>query len=402
MAVDRRQLIAFGIAFMVGSAIFHWGMSSLPMGNIHLRIAGIDTDLGITTINEQDGLAEASWPPNPTKLRVDPDLAGEEIFTLQIGIDKFTAPLDRAVCGKPDIIVTITNPRGPEPEIVGEPLDFTAPSGEQFKLYKTTFWVILRTDADIYAANNVIGEISYQVQGQLGITGIQISPPFGGAWEGDAYVEYSVTNVLGAFIYEARINRDPTVGIITYEVIDPSLSLDAPAVPGVAHAHYQSMGAVSFYDSIDGNVVTDFVALRTPRGILPLGGKLAVGADPIMEGKTFGYDFTGWNIFNTAIKYQVAIVVAVPLEFTLDEEGNPKSGEDVLPGSTEYDPMGDPIDYDTYVNDTLSSWDKFKSAIPKLIPDVGGFLDAIFLIILAVISLVVIIVVLWVLLKLLK
>ncbi len=397
--IDKFTIIAACVAFIIGSFVFT-NLSTLPVANLHLHIEGIDTDLGVTTRSMSSGLAESDWSPNPSYVRVDPDLEGTTVFTetdtsgllptLFWGHD-FTEDYEENndYTGQPDIIVTTTNPRGPNIGIVGDPTDFTAPNGEKFKLYKTIFYVTLKTDADAESMDSVYAEVAFQGSEYIGgLLGSWFDPPVGSVWEGNVYIEYSVTDVKGAFIYEARLNQDPKVGIITEGRIDTSLSLTAPSIQAQAHAHYEKAGAIAFYDSIDGNQVTDFVVKRTPRGILPIGGKLGVGADPKTENYLQFFDkFTGWNLFNVAIKYQIAVVVAVPYEQTVDSDGKPIDPTKVLPGSTEAGPMGDPRYYDLVVEDEKSLLDLFKDLD---LEGLAGALDKAFIIIIGVISIILI------------
>lgn len=357
--LEKRHIVAFGVAFIIGASVFSYMGSVLsPTADLFLTIEGIDTDLGVTTIADKNKLAEASWWNNPSKIRVDPDRKGDEIFTTRLGDTTITDPLSRDVCLQPDIIVTITEP---QPVIKGDPKDHTTPKGERFKLYKTIFEVVLKTDADLYAGNAVIGEIAYQVEGQIGFIGVQVSPPFGAVWEGDAYVEYELRNHPEGFIYEAYINKDPRVGAINEDGIYTNLNLEAPAIKPIADAHQESQSALSFYDKLEGNEVTDFMNVRTPRGIIPLGGKLGVGADPIMEKHTWPKhdQFKGWNIYNVAIKYQVAVWVALPIEETIDADGNELDPEEVLDGSKHEEEMGDPPYFQPNVADKESGLDEF-------------------------------------------
>ncbi len=379
--IDKFTIIAACVAFIIGSFVFT-NLSTLnPDTDLYLHIEGIDTDLGVTTRSMSDGLAESDWSPDPSLVRVDPDKEGKQHFKI-IGLVTLGLDIDRSMCGQPDIIVTVTNPRGPKPEIVGDPTDFTAPSGEQFKLYKTTFWVTLKTDADFYSADDVIAEIPTNDVGLRSLTSWTSDPPVGGPWEGNAYIEYGVRHIEGAFIYEALINQDPRVGIVTKDGLDTSLSLTAPAIQAQAHAQIAKMEAVSFYDSIEGNRVTDFVGVRTSRGILSLGGKLGVGADPQWEEHILMPDeFTGYNFFNVGIVYQVAVVVAVPYEHTVDLDGNPLDPTKVLTGSTESEDVGDPRYYDPFVEDKESE-DIFEM--------ISELLDKFFLIVIGIVCIAVI------------
>lgn len=336
--------------------VFNYLGSSLsPTADLFLSIEGIDTDLGITTREQRAGLAEASWGPNPTKIRVDPDLAGDEIFTTTLGTTTLQEPLSRAVCKKPDIIVTFTLPK---PVIKGDPISHTTPNGEQFQLYKTVFEVVLKTDADLYSRNSAIGEISWTLQGQIGLMGVDVSPPFGDVWEGDVYLEYDLRNHPQGFIYETYVNTDPRVGTINEDGIYTNIDLEAPAIPPIAHAHQESQSALSFYKSIGGPEITDFEEERTARGIIPIGGKLGVGADPIIEEHTWPMHdrFKGWNLYNTAIKYQIVVVVAIPYEDTVDENGNKLDPNEILNGSTHEDELGDTRYFNPDVADKKSGF----------------------------------------------
>ena len=380
--MERRKLLAFVLAFIIGAQVFGFLGSVLsPTADLFLSIEGIDTDLGITTREQKDQLAEASWGPNPTYIRVDPDPIGEEIFTTQLGFDTRQDPLSRAVCRQPDIIVTFTLPK---PVVKGDPIPHTTPTGEQYQLYKTVFEVVLKTDADLYSQNSAIGEIAYLVEGQIAGMGVSVTPPFGAVWEGEAYVEYELKNHPNGFIYEAYINKDPRVGAINKDGIYTNMDLEAPAISPIAHAHQESQSALSFYDSIGGNEITDFNAIRTSRGIIPLGGKLGVGADPIIEKHTWPLhdEFKGWNVYNTAIKYQIAVIVAIPEVDTVDENGLPLDPDEILDGSTHEDEIGDPRYFNPDVADAASGLDKLFSGVGSAFGTVN---DTIRLLLIAVI-----------------
>lgn len=392
--VEQRKIFAGVIAFLLGASLFTLMRAEIsPVSDLHVRLVGIDTDLGVTSSRaEAGGLAERnSW--TQTQIWVDPDLDGEEMFTIQIGADDFSGGIDRAVCGQPDIIATLTEPV----PIVHTNVKTIKHQGQTYELHKTTWEIMLKTLADVDSANVGVGEINYKVIGQIGLTGLQITPPFGDDWEGNVYVEYEVTNIPGAFIYEVYINKDPRVGVISGDGIDQNLVLYAGDVPAEAAASYETMDAISFYDSIDGQQISDFKNAMTNRGVMLLGGKLSVGADAIMEEHTWPLhdEFKGWNLYNTAIQYQIATVIAIPVEEGTNNIVDPDTGEptgettDDIEGSQREEEQGDPQYYRTNVKDTKSFFDKLLGAVAS---PFGGITDTLKLIIFAIFTIFLIIV----------
>ncbi|MFQ5821537.1 MAG: hypothetical protein ACE5I5_16260, partial [Candidatus Heimdallarchaeota archaeon] len=307
--VERKEILAFGIAFIIGTIIFTSGLQAItPETDLILFVAGIDTDLGATTYERRGQLAEASWYSTPTTIRVDPDLAGNTNFMLRTSgaIHKtINMEVSNSKCGQPDIIVTITEPQA---VIVQDPKDFTTPAGEKFKLYKTIFWVTIKTSADAHA-DTVVAEIAQSPQFSYENLGYSIvDPPVGEDWEGNVFVEYGIHHHPKAFIYEVYIDEDPFSDFTNKDLRGSDPNLYASDIPPVAYPYIESQGAVAFYDAIEGNQIKDFEAVRTPRGILPLGAKLGVGANAITEERWLRSDlFKGWNLLNVYVQYQVAI-----------------------------------------------------------------------------------------------
>jgi len=394
MIVDRRKIIAFGIAFILGTYVFMWGGQVInPETDLILFVAGIDTDLGATTYDQKGQLAEASWYGTPSTIRVDPDLAGETDYVLEMtGFLPIFLPeghlvVSHSKSGQPDIIVTITEPQA---VLVEDPKDFTTPAGEPFKLYKTIFWVTIKTDADSHA-DTVVAEIATRPDLDLTFLGFTVEPPVGEVWEGNVFIEYALRHHPDGFIYEVYIDEDPLSEFTRKDLRGTDPNLYAGDVPAIAYPYIESQGAVAFYDAIEGNEIKDFESVRTTRGILPLGAKLGVGANAIIEERFLRPDlFEGWNLLNVYVQYQVAVWVAIPLEDTVDEEGNPQDPDEVISGSQHEDEMGLPQEFRPEVKDREFEW-------PDLFPEIPEWLKfMIFGLLVVVVIAVILKVILWV------
>lgn len=372
--LEKRHILAFGIAFIIAVTAFTamWSPIS-PASDLKLSLVGIDTDVGTIDSGRHEELAETrSW--TGTQIWIDPDRKGDTTFILTTRHTTTTRDvISNSKCGKPDIIATITEPVPvihpgiPMPSLKSDKTEFDY-QGQHYELLKTTFEVMLKTMGDSYA-DTIYAEIAHKEQ--IVLTGISTTPPVGDVWEGNVYLQYTVQNHPGAFIYEVYINKKPKVGRITADELDTSLDLKASAIPAVAEASYEQYSAVAFYESFEGNEMHDLEGALTNTGVMALGGMLGVGADPIMEEHTWPLPdtFKGWNLYDTAIQYQIAVVIALPV--AVDEEGNstgdivdPDTGlptgdsTDDIMGSQREGEQGDPSYYRTDVEDTEGFLDK--------------------------------------------
>lgn len=373
MGTDKRQLIGFVIAIVIGLTLTGGLWSEIsPAADLKLSLVGIDTDLGPIDSSRVGGLAETtSW--TGTQIWIDPDVKGDTTFTLQTGglarlvFSETSVDIPNAKSGKPDIIATITEPVPiihPDSVILSLKTDKTEfdYQGQHYELLKTTFEVMLKTMGDSYA-DSLYAEIAQRTQERALLSEIIITPPVGDVWKGNVYLQYTIQNHPGAFIYEVYINKKPKVGRITVDELDTTLSLQASAIPAVALASYEQYSAVAFFDSFNGRELQDVGTVLTNTGVMALGGTLGVGADPIIEEHTVLADeFKGWNMYDVAIQYQIAVIIALPVVVENGESTgeliNPDTGlptgdtiEDIL-GSQREGEQGDASYYRTEVEDT--------------------------------------------------
>lgn len=392
MKFDSRTIIAFGIAFVIGASLFtnlmDWRVID-PSSDLSTTLIGIDTDYGITQQKDVDHLAEHRWKSIGTRIWVDPDLKGETTFKIEgravLYELKGEEIIDNAEVGQPDIIATITEPI---PVVTSNFKEEITYQGQRYSLHKTTFEVNLKTAADSHG-QTMFAEIGHVIDLSVlaGLGEVEVRPEIGDSWKGDVYLLYELRNHPDGFIYEVYINKDPLVGFIN----EPAMPLEAKAVPGIARAASEKMAAIAFYDAIDGQRIVDFERVQAQHGVMAFGGELGVGADPIIERHTWPLPdkFKGWNLYDTNIQYQIAVIIALP-------EIDPETGKTPeLEGSTREEDLGWPQYYRTDVKDTEGFDDKLFNALGDTF---GDFTETILLIIKAAIAIIAIIVILRILL----